>query len=1439
MNAEELKMVVLEREYMNKAMQSAAANKFTGDYFVLWKVMMTGIFHSSGMWSVVSRDAEAPLDLTDRNIITKLENAKLILLSGLSKEIASQYTSHLDVSTIWSALESVYNANTETTRSEIRKKFQQLKLDEGKTVSEFIETLKYTVSQMEMMNVTVSNEEKIHQLYAGLPADFEPTISILQITNISDFNVIVSRIRDFGVAWERKQQQSIEQVHYTNTGKNKNVNTTNNNRNKGPFPFRCYRCNQQGHRASECNQQIKSNREACIYCKKNNHKSEACYFKPKQDQHLAQLVTEAVQAALCKINISPEQHQAHAAIQQPIQVPHTTTTTQTKAWTAMLDSAASRHLIKDMSLISNMRPLASPVPMVVANNEVVMLNQGGEVVLGTSSTPVVLDVTYAPTFKENLISAGQLTTQNKTKINMDDEKAVVSFGGNGGEIVAYKKGNMYVIEQGKTIKTNKNDNKNYVYTAVNGDVSGNIMHQRIGHISHRKLKQVLKASTGINVGDMDHNLDGLTCQGCALGKSHRHQFVQVNSEHLADNIMDMWVSDLCGPIYGQYISVIIDVKSRIIFIKIIAYKSDAVEHIIQCIRYAQTLTGKTLKRFHSDGGGEYNSNKLKTYLAQQGTIITTTTRSTPQHNGIVERANRTILEMARSMLHHAGMHESYWADAIATAGYLLNRCVPSSLASQQLTRYEAWTGKKPSLQHLRVFGCDVYRHVLKDQRLNKLSATSSIGIFVGYDEEKNGYYKIWDVQEQKLYRTRDVIFIETSFTQAKLKKYPSWSKAKQTSHVTHALNDMFNDNNAIMFDLYTNNPIQQNIAQELVHEPDNIEIKYDDQQDDINTSDIEIMDSDTEHFIEEKKHSDMVPVHVNIPRYPQRHRQAPIDIMPMVRTDLHTERELGLLSAEVYNINEIHVPANYQEAMAGEGKQNWKQAQDDEMESHEQNNTWSYTSLPNGKKAIDCMWVYAVKTDEFGNVIRHKARLVAKGYLQKAGIDYHETFAPVMRYKSLRIILVLTTIKNYHLVQMDVITAFLNADMEEEVYMKQPKGYEQGQDLYCLLNKSLYGTRQASHNWNGVLNEFILSTGFTRLATDTCVYVKLSETKQLIIIGVFVDDMVIAYGNEDEQEWLTVKALFMKQFRMKDMGECKLILGMRITRNRNHRTLIIDNEVYIKKLLKTFRMQQCKHASTPSALAKLIPTTETEIGTVDVKLYQSMVGALNYLVQTCRPDIAHAVNVVCRYASNPSPCHFTAVKRILRYLASTAHTGLQYKGTSQDQTSIMMEGYTDADWGGDTVDRKSTTGYVMKINGCTVSWAVKKQQTVAISTAEAEYMGISAGAQELLWVYQFIGELLNKQVINLIHTPTLYCDNQAAIIISKNDVHHHRTKHIDIKHHFIRDHVKQKKIIIKWIPGIDQVADILTKPLDQNKYIMLKTSLMSVHKNVDSEGVLK
>ena len=349
---------------------------------------------------------------------------------------------------------------------------------------------------------------------------------------------------------------------------------------------------------------------------------------------------------------------------------------------------------------------------------------------------------------------------------------------------------MYVIQQQtltkgnknyKTTKPNKKVNHDHVYTAKKlGTDQFELLHQRMGHISIGSLIKLKEAVTGIDIEEVSikHDIKSCECQGCMLGKSHRYKFSSHSEELAPTDTMDMTVSDLCGPIFRKYLSTIIDVNGMV-FLEILNKKSEAADQIMKWNTYATTQTGKVLKRFHSDGGGEYTSNRLKSFFEKQGTIMTTTTQNTPQHNGIAERMNRTILEMARSMLHHGHMHLSYWMDAVKTAVYLINRCFIISFKGKEMTRYEAWTGIKPSIEHLRVFGCDVYRHIPKDQRQNKISTTSSPGVFIGYDEEKNGYYKVWDSQEKKVYRTRDVEFHETSFTQATKQKFHMWTDYNQ------------------------------------------------------------------------------------------------------------------------------------------------------------------------------------------------------------------------------------------------------------------------------------------------------------------------------------------------------------------------------------------------------------------------------------------------------------------------------------------------------------------------------------------------------------------------------------------------------------------------------------------------------------------------------------
>ena len=292
------------------------------------------------------------------------------------------------------------------------------------------------------------------------------------------------------------------------------------------------------------------------------------------------------------------------------------------------------------------------------------------------------------------ISVGQLTKENQAKVEMDDEKAVVSFGNNhGGQIVANKNENMYIINQ-MIEQNNKNHSiGNYVGKVSNARNDELLMHQRMGHIGMDSLKRLRNAVERLEGVEFESGNTNNICTGCVLGKSHRHRFTKRSKEASPTQVLDMVVADLSEPIYSKYLSLIIDVASGKVFLSILNNKSETVDHIIKWNTYAQTQTGRILKRFHSDGGGEYNSNKLKQYFEKQGTVMTKTTRDTPQHNGIAEKMNCTILEMARAMLHHGEMHPSYWMDAVMTAVYLINLSVPKT---SKVTRQEAWTGHKPS-----------------------------------------------------------------------------------------------------------------------------------------------------------------------------------------------------------------------------------------------------------------------------------------------------------------------------------------------------------------------------------------------------------------------------------------------------------------------------------------------------------------------------------------------------------------------------------------------------------------------------------------------------------------------------------------------------------------------------------------------------------------------
>jgi hypothetical protein len=533
-------------------------------------------------------------------------------------------------------------------------------------------------------------------------------------------------------------------------------------------------------------------------------------------------------------------------------------------------------------------------------------------------------------------------------------------------------------------------------------------------------------------------------------------------------------------------------------------------------------------------------------------------------------------------------------------------------------------------------------------------------------------------------------------------------------------------------------------------------------------------------------------------------------------------------------------PLSYKEAMQRSDQPMWQQSVDKELASLKSHGTYEFVQQTGRMNVIGCRWVFKRKFKSDGSVERYKARLVAKGYRQREGIDYAETYAPVLHYKSLRVLLSIIASLDYEMKQMDVPTAFLNADLTEDVYMEVPEGLVDAppKGTVCHLLKSLYGIKQAPRAWNLEINGFLMSIGYSRMVSDTCMYVKRSRTGRMIIVPLFVDDIFPACHKLDLAEMLADMKLVMTKYDIPVLDEADMVLGMRIRRDRANRTVHLDQQLYIEKICGSHGLLDGKIALTPEAqnveqkALKLDLEREEAMRAgksvkpeecADVQLYGQMVGQLLYCALSSRPDIAHACSVLARTLGRLLARHAQQARRCFRYLSHTRTVALKFGGGPVSDSVILGTSYSDSDWGGDPLDRKSTTGYIVKINNDTCVWQSKKQATVALSTAEAEYMAMSAATTEIVWVRSLLKELGFEQT-----TPSLLlCDNKPATNIAMNDAHHGRTKHIDLRHHFLRQHILDGDLKVAWIATEYQQADILTKALSVEIFSRLRDAVMS------------
>ncbi|GJU35703.1 putative ribonuclease H-like domain-containing protein [Tanacetum coccineum] len=937
-----------------------------------------------------------------------------------------------------------------------------------------------------------------------------------------------------------------------------------------------------------------------------------------------------------------------------------------------------------------------------------------------------------------------------------------------------------------------------------------LWHRRLSHLNFGAINHLARQGLVRGLPKLKFEKDHL-CSACALGKSskkpHKPKSEDTNQEKLY--LLHM---DLCGPMRvasvngKKYILVIVDDYSRFTWVKCLRSKDEAPAFIINFLKMIQVRLKETVRRIRTDNGTEFVNQTLREYYEKVGISHETSVARSPQQNGVVERRNRTLIEAARTMLIYAKAPLFLWAEAVATACYTQNRSMIRRRHGK--TPYELLHDKPPDLSYLHVFGALCYP-TNDSENLGKLQPKADIGIFIGYAPTKKAF-RIYNRRTRRIIETIHVDFDElTAMASEHSSSGPALHEMtpvsissglvpnppSSTPFVPPSRSDwdllfqpMFDEslNPPTNVDLQAPEviaPIPEAVAPEhavSTGSPSSTTVDQDAPSPSNSHTTQETQTPIISHDVEEDNH-DIEVAHMGndpyfgipIPEVPSDQSSSSVVIHTIVPPDHQVsehnskwtkdhplENIIGALDRPVSTRLQLHEqalfcyydafltsvePKNYKEALT---QACWIEAMQEELHEFERLEVWELVPPPDKAFVISLKWIYKVKLDELGGILKNKARLVARGYRQEEGIDFEESFAPVARLEAIRIFLAFAAHMNMVIYQMDVKTAFLNGNLREEVYVSQPDGFvdpDKPNHVY-KLKKALYGLKQAPRAWYDMLSSFLISNDFSKGLVDPTLFIR-REGNELLLVQIYVDDIIFAAS--------TMNCI-----------------------SQSPRGIFINQSKYALESLKKYGYESCDPVDTPM-VEKSKLDEDKEGNTVDPSHYHGMIGTLLYLTAS-RPDLQFAICMCARYQARPTEKHLNAVKRIFRYLKGTVHRGLWYPKDS----SFALTAFADADHAGCQDTRRSTSGSIQLLGDRLVSWSSKRQKSAAISSTEAEYIALSGCCAQVLWMRSQLTDYgfgFNKI--------PMYCDNKSAIALCCNNVQHSRSKHIDIRFHFIKEHV--------------------------------------------------
>lgn len=885
-------------------------------------------------------------------------------------------------------------------------------------------------------------------------------------------------------------------------------------------------------------------------------------------------------------------------------------------------------------------------------------------------------------------------------------------------------------------------------------------------LAHRNLEDIkLMNGNGITIKSCNHSD---VCEACIKGKMFRKTFPKKAKP--TSEVMECVVSDVCGPIQCEsigkkkYFVSFIDIHSRHCTLYFIREKSEVPQVAMNYIEYMKTQLGKKPKILRTDRGTEYNNKTLQNYLRNQGIKYQCTVGYAPEQNGVAERKNRTIMEAVRTMLEESQLGKCLWAEAADAANHVFNRIVDKRLG---MSPHEKLFNQKPRKEEFHQFGTDAYIMIPYEKR-RKLDVKAHKVKFIGYDDHSKGYRFI--DHNYKIYVEREVTFLD-SMTPFAVNNYREKECESYQVILTHHNAEIIDDEE--FFDAFDE------------------EITLNNEEDPV---------IENEEPVQDEEEDDTEEVHQNVEiQEVRRSTRNNIGKAPEHLKDYHLFKACESESFE---------PKTYKQATTCKDSHKWFRAMCEELNSIEENNTWECVKLPKGKNAVGSKWVYKLKKANDGSLI-YKARLVAQGYSQIHGEDYGEVFAPVARSSTMRILLSIAGSRKYNVKHYDIKTAFLNGKIEEEIYLKPAPGFEIGQNVY-KLHKSLYGLKQAAHVWNKTLHNELVKVGFIQNYTDKCLYTAKKGSNVCYLL-VHVDDILTASNNSQYEEEIMNK--IGSKFQVKSLGNVSTYLGINVEKNKAGEYLISQTG-FIDEIAKEAGLEMGKSSKYPLSTGYFKhegPFKYLE----DNKEYRKLIGMLLYISTNSRPDISASVSILSQNMTKPRDYDLVEVKRVIKYLVTTKHEKLKLNTKGCNES---LEIFSDANWAEDSTDRKSNSGYLCKVNGGTVSWCCRKQNVVALSSCEAEYIALTETCKEVTWLRK-IAEAFDMKIPEAI---TIKTDSQSCMAIVRNNKFSNRTKHIDTRYHYVKNLVMEGKIALEYCTTNDNAADLLTKPLGSQRMEALK-----------------